>query len=67
MLTSKVYARVKKLCKTSLNGSNLMRGINEHAISLLNYYIGLIDVEPDEFAKIDQIIRQILIHHGIHL
>ncbi|EQB60996.1 hypothetical protein NAPIS_ORF01427 [Vairimorpha apis BRL 01] len=44
-----------------------MRGINEHAISLLNYYIGLIDVEPDEFAKMDHKIRQILIHHGIHL
>ena len=44
-----------------------MRGINEHAISLLNYYIGLIDVEPDEFAHIDFKIRQILIHIEIHL
>ncbi|KAF9758205.1 hypothetical protein NGRA_3244 [Nosema granulosis] len=59
--------RIDKPCKTNLNGVNLFRAINEHAISVINYHIGLIKLEPEEFEKLDQEIRQILIKHQILL
>lgn len=67
LITSKIKAGVNKLCDTNLHGRNLMRGINEYATSLLNYYIGLLDIEPEKFTKLDHDIRQILITHRIHL
>ena len=48
LITSKIKAGVNKLCDTNLHGRNLMRGINEYATSLLNYYIGLLDIEPEK-------------------
>ncbi|KAF9764287.1 hypothetical protein NGRA_0687 [Nosema granulosis] len=62
-----ILGRIDRLCKTNLNGVNLFRAINEHAISVINYHIGLIKLEPEEFEKLDQEIRQLLIKHQIHL
>nr|XP_013180905.1 unnamed protein product [Papilio xuthus] len=45
----------------------MIRAINEYAISLINYYIGVLNLEPETFKKIDDEVRQILIHNGIHL
>ncbi|EQB60361.1 hypothetical protein NAPIS_ORF02078 [Vairimorpha apis BRL 01] len=67
LITKKIKKRIDMLCKTNLNSTNLMRAINEYAMSLLNYYIGLLDIEPEFFKKLDHEIRQILILHGIHL
>ncbi|KAF9764877.1 hypothetical protein NGRA_0208, partial [Nosema granulosis] len=44
----------------------MIRAINEHAISLLNYYVGVINLEPGDYQKLDQEIRQILVKHNIH-
>ncbi|KAF9762620.1 hypothetical protein NGRA_1887 [Nosema granulosis] len=62
-----ILMRIDRLCKTSLNGANLFRAIIEHSISVINYHIGLIKLEPEEFEKLDQEIRQVLIKHQIHL
>ncbi|KAF9761017.1 hypothetical protein NGRA_2898 [Nosema granulosis] len=59
--------RIDRLCKTSLNDANLFRDIDEHAISVINYHIGLIKLESEEFEKLDREIRQVLIKHQIHL
>ncbi|XP_029656212.1 uncharacterized protein LOC115230137 [Octopus sinensis] len=59
--------RINNLATTKLNSGNLFKSINEHALSLYNYYIGLIDIDPTEFEVIDKKIRGILIQNKIHL
>lgn len=58
---AKLIERVEKLCLSKLNGRNLIHAINEYAISLVNYYIGIIDLEPKVFAELDHDVRQVLI------
>ena len=45
----------------------LIRAVKEHAISLVNYYVGLFKFEPSNFSKIDHFVRQVLNKHEIHL
>ena len=59
--------RVEKLCESKLSGRNLIQAINEYAISLINYYVGIIDLEPVAFIDLDQAVRQVLIKHHLHL
>ncbi|KAL6120372.1 hypothetical protein NUSPORA_02906 [Nucleospora cyclopteri] len=59
-------ARVKRLCQTKLNGRNLFKALNEHAISLFNYYIEIFKLEPDDYATFDNEIRTILTKSKIH-
>ncbi|KAL6120540.1 hypothetical protein NUSPORA_02711 [Nucleospora cyclopteri] len=59
-------ARVERLCQTKLNGRNLFKAVNEHAISLVNYYIGILKLEPDDYARLDNEIRTILTKYKIH-
>jgi hypothetical protein len=44
----KIMARTERLCKTKLSARNLMIAINQHAISPINYYAGVVDVAPEE-------------------
>ena len=62
-----MYQRAKRLCNTNLNAKNLFKALNEHALSLMNYYIGVLKIEPEEFANIDHEIRQILIKFKVHM
>ncbi|XP_029657681.1 uncharacterized protein LOC115231938 [Octopus sinensis] len=62
-----VKKRITMLSKTKLNSVNLFRAINEYALSLYNYYIGLINIEPSEFDDIDRQIRQLLTSLRLHL
>ncbi|XP_029654988.1 uncharacterized protein LOC115228562 [Octopus sinensis] len=62
-----VKERITMLSKTKLNAVNLFHAIDEHAISLYNYYIGLINIEPHEFDCIDRQIRQLLTTLRLHL
>ncbi|KAL6121960.1 hypothetical protein NUSPORA_01071 [Nucleospora cyclopteri] len=55
-----MLARVERLCQNKLNGRNLFKAVNEHAIFLDNYYIGVLKLEPDDFARLDDEIRFIL-------
>ncbi len=41
--------------------------INEHAISVINYHVGLLKPEQAEVESLDLEIRQVLIKHHIHL
>ncbi|KAF7682825.1 hypothetical protein TCON_1958 [Astathelohania contejeani] len=62
-----LLARVNRLCESNLNSKNLFKAIKEHAISLVNYHIGLQHLEPADFLKLDHEIRQTLIKHKVHL
>ncbi|EQB61288.1 hypothetical protein NAPIS_ORF01136, partial [Vairimorpha apis BRL 01] len=53
-----ILCRVEKLCMTKLNGKNMIRAINEHAISVINYHVGLVKLEPSDFKSLDHDIRQ---------
>ncbi|KAF7679734.1 hypothetical protein TCON_2468 [Astathelohania contejeani] len=62
-----LLAKVNRLCNSYLNLKNLFKAINEHAISLVNYHVGLQHLEPADFLKFDHEIRQTLIKHKVHL
>ncbi|KAG0435685.1 hypothetical protein DMUE_4596 [Dictyocoela muelleri] len=48
-----------------LYSKNLITSINQYVISTLNYFIGLVNIEPVEFEKFDKIIYKILFDKGI--
>ena len=59
--------RVRRLCETKLSAKNLFKAINEHVISVINYHIGVLKLEPEKFVKLDDSIRKILMEFKIHL
>ncbi|TBU07425.1 putative reverse transcriptase [Hamiltosporidium magnivora] len=64
---SKLIARVERLCHTRLNAKNLFSAINQHAISSINYHIGVLRLEPTDFSKLDDVVRAVLVKNKIHL
>ncbi|KAF7673143.1 hypothetical protein TCON_2760 [Astathelohania contejeani] len=62
-----LLTRVNRLLYLILTQKNLFKAINEHAISLVNYHIGLQHLEPADFLKLDYEILQTLIKHNVHL
>ncbi|KAG0435466.1 LINE-1 retrotransposable element ORF2 protein [Dictyocoela muelleri] len=58
--------RVYKLCSTKLTGKNLFTGINEYAISLINYYTGIIDIPLSTLTEQDKEIRNVLRDFKFH-
>ncbi|WUR02658.1 reverse transcriptase [Vairimorpha necatrix] len=61
-----ILLRIEKLCKTKLNAKHLFKAINEHGISPIKYYIGIIDAEPEEYKIIDDNIGKLLIKYHVH-
>jgi len=45
-----LYAGVNKHCQIKLNNKNLIKGVNEHAIDLVNYYVGLLKLKLEDSA-----------------
>ena len=64
---NKILKRVEKLCRTQLNGKNIIRAINENAILVINYHIGHPKFELTDFKGLNFDIRQILIKYKVHL
>jgi len=62
-----IINRTKRLCETKLNSKNLFKGINEHAISVINYHIGVLKLEPCKYSSIDDEIRKVLMDYKVHL
>ncbi|KAF7684673.1 hypothetical protein TCON_0138 [Astathelohania contejeani] len=62
-----LLAKVYGLYESNFYSKNLFKAINEHAISLVNYHIGLQHLESADFLKLDHKIRQALIKHKVHL
>ncbi|KAL6120526.1 hypothetical protein NUSPORA_02732 [Nucleospora cyclopteri] len=46
-----LLTRVESLFKSKLNSKNLFREIYGRAIFLVKYYIGVLKIEPDDFAS----------------
>ena len=66
-ITSEIANRTENICKTKLNAKNLFKATNEFTISVINYYVGVVNIEPEEFKSIDDKIRQILSKYKVHL
>ncbi|TBU11605.1 hypothetical protein CWI38_1120p0010, partial [Hamiltosporidium tvaerminnensis] len=64
---SKLLSGVIRLCHTRLNAKNLFFAINQHAISLINYHIRVLRLEPSDFFKLDDAVRAVLVKNKIHL
>ncbi|KAF9764906.1 hypothetical protein NGRA_0161 [Nosema granulosis] len=67
MVTKEIIRRANKLSKTKLSGKNTIKAINEYSLSLINFYTGVLNLEPEIYNKIDDEIRQTLVHNVIHL
>nr|XP_027204724.1 uncharacterized protein LOC113798392 [Dermatophagoides pteronyssinus] len=65
IIINKMVQRIKKLCETKLNGRNLFHAINEFALSTANYYIGIINFEPEDYVRLDVNIRKILKEYSV--
>ena len=63
-ITSEYVRRVKKLCRSKLNGGNLISGINTWAVSVLCYSAGIVDWTVEELVSIDRTTRKILAMNG---
>lgn len=44
-----------------------MHAINEYAISLINYYFRILEIEPSAYANLDLEVRKILIEHTLFI
>ncbi|TBU09859.1 hypothetical protein CWI39_0028p0010, partial [Hamiltosporidium magnivora] len=64
---TKLLVRVERLFRTRFNARNLFQAINKSAISLLNYHIGVLRLEPPGFSKLDDAVRAVLVKNKIHL
>lgn len=65
-MRKEILHRVENLCKSGLNSRNLFSAINEYALSLINYFVGVIPMEYEEMERIDIDIRKILVRYKFH-
>ena len=62
-ITSEKIRRVEKLCRSKLNGGNLIDGINTWAVGVVRYSAGIVDWTMEEVANMDR-TRKILAMNG---
>ena len=63
-ITTVYIRRVKKLCRSKLNGGNLIDGINTWAVGVVRYNAGIVDWTMEEVANMDRRTRKILAMNG---
>ena len=63
-ITSEYMRRVKKLCRSKLNGGNLIGGINTWAVGVVRYSTGVVDWTMEEMTSMDRRTRKILAMNG---
>ena len=63
-ITLEHIRRDKKLCKSKLNGGNLIRGINTWAVGVVRYSAWMVDRIMEEIARMDERTRKILAMNG---
>jgi len=63
-ITSEYVRRVKKLCRSKLNGGNMISGINAWAVSVLRYSAGIVDWTVEELVSMDRRTRTIMAMNG---
>ncbi|GIX62368.1 reverse-transcriptase domain containing protein,putative [Babesia caballi] len=61
-----IKRRVNMLLDTDLSAKNLFRAVNQYALTVPNYYIGVVPLEPYQFARLDRMVRTQLYEKGAH-
>ena len=60
--------RVKKICKSKLNGGNLVNGINSWAVGVVRYGAGIIGWTKEELKEMDRKTRKMLsLNRALHV
>ncbi|GIX61409.1 reverse transcriptase domain containing protein [Babesia caballi] len=54
------------LLDTDLSAKNLFRAVNQYALTVPNYYTGVVPLEPYQFARLDRMVRKQLYEKGAH-
>ena len=65
-ITSEYVWRVKKLCRSKLNGGNLISGINTWAVSVLRYSAGIVDWTVEELVSMDRTWKILAMNGCMH-
>ena len=63
-ITLECIRRVKKLCRSKLNGRNLVGGINTWAVGVVCHSAGIVEWTMEEVANMDRRTRKILAMNG---
>ena len=67
IIANKIESRAEAVVKTNLNAKNMFLALNERAMSLIDYPIGICEIAKNEASKIDTNIRKILQQAKIHI
>ncbi|GIX64582.1 reverse transcriptase [Babesia caballi] len=65
-ICEEIKKRVNMLLDTDLSAKNLFRAVNQYALTVPNYYIGVVPMEPYQFARLDRMVRTQLYEKGAH-
>ena len=63
-VTLEYIRRVKKLCRSKLNGGNLIDGFNTWVVVVVRYSAGIVDWTMEEVANMDRTTRKTLAMNG---
>ena len=63
-ITSEYVRRVKKLCRSKLNGGNFVSGINAWVVGAIRYSAGILDWTMEDLVTMDRRTRKILAING---
>ncbi|KAG0435891.1 hypothetical protein DMUE_4487 [Dictyocoela muelleri] len=66
IIENKILKRVEYVLKTSLYSKNKVTALNEYALSVLNYFVGLINMDDKFCIELDNKIRKLMIVHKFH-
>ncbi|KAM0677692.1 hypothetical protein BDAP_001590 [Binucleata daphniae] len=66
-IKKEILESVERLCKTNLNAINLFKAINEHVVSVIDYHIGVLKLEPKDFNMLDDDIRKTFVKFKIYM
>ncbi|GIX61819.1 reverse transcriptase domain containing protein [Babesia caballi] len=61
-----IKRRVNMLLHAELSAKNLFRAVNQYALTVPNYYIGVVPMEPYQFARLDRMVRTQLYEKRAH-
>ncbi|KAG0435885.1 Retrovirus-related Pol polyprotein from type-1 retrotransposable element R2 [Dictyocoela muelleri] len=66
IIEKEILRRFNLVLNSKLSSKNMVTAVNEYAISVINYFIGIIDLD-DKFCKdLDRKIRRIMIKYKFH-
>lgn len=63
---NELLKRINNLCESKLN-ANLFKPINENMVFVISCYIDVLKMEPEEYDKLDELIRNIIMEYNVHL